>query len=217
MSDPKTIPEINDNHFQPLEWPKIKWQAEMWLAIISFLFGFVLYFFPKLTEDLTSPQVRLMIGVPLLLAPILFPLLAWVWKTIGVAIRRVRFYPFLYIYAKQSVVDVGEFSKSYHDLVKKAADEKQFEIAKVGHVDGKLYIVVQKRRFPKVSLDDLLIVAHKEDGLIMGEFKVTEVRSKDIYAIGFRNVDALWLGYIRRVGELSMTPNLTAFYIQQEK
>ncbi len=131
--------------------------------------------------------------------------------------ERVRFYPSLYTNAQQSVVDVEKFSKSYLALVKKTADEKQFEITKVGHIDGKLYIVVQKRKVPKVNHGDLLIVVHNQDGLIMGEFKVTEIRSRDIYATGISNIDALWSGYVRRLGEVTMTPNLTAFHIQQEK
>ena len=217
MSNTKIIAAVNNNIPPPLEWPKIKWQSEMWLTFIPFILGFVLFFFPQLTEASASPQLRLIIGIPLISAPFLFPFSIWIWKTIGTVVMRVQYYPSLYIKAQKSVVNVEQFSKSYLALVKKAADEKQFEITKVGHIDGKLYIVVQKRKIPKVNNGDLLIVAHKEDGLIMGDFKVTEIRSRDIYAIGFNNIDALWSGYIRSMGEVNMTPNLTAFHIQQEK
>ena len=213
---------VNDQkaqeHFPPpLEWPKIKWQAEVWWTIFPSLLGIILFFFPQLTANSTLAQYRLIIGVPLALAPLIVPFVLWLLMVCKVVIERANYYSSLQLKADQAIDDVEHLRKSYFDLAKQIADERQFEIISVANVDGKMFILIQKRKTPKVHQGDSMIVVHKEDGLLMGIFQVIEVRSKEIYAQGISNLDAVWSGYVRQQGEIRMTPNLAAIYIPQEE
>ena len=189
----------------------------MWLALMPFLLGFVLFFFPELTAN--SPALvglRLKVGVPLLLAPLLVPVIVWMGRTITVAAQRVKLYTQLHFVAAQALNDLEGVKRSYFDLAWQKAQDK-LEITKVAYLDGKIIIRVLKGKPCRVKQGDSLAVVHKEDSLLMGIFQVTEIRSQEIYAKGISHVDALWLGYIREQGETDMTPNLTAIHMPQEK
>ena len=133
------------------------------------------------------------------------------------ATQRAKYYSSLHSKALQAIQYIEHLRKSYFDLVKQIADERQFEIIRVANVNGKMFIVIQKRKTPKIYQGDSMVVVHKEDGLLMGIFQVTEIRLKEIYAQGISDLDAVWSGYVRQRGEVHMTPNLAAIYIPQEK
>lgn len=212
MSDKRTDQVVTNYLPPPLEWPKLKWKFEWWWAFISYVLAFIVFFFPQL------PIIfKLIIGVLLLLAPFLAPILIWVWRKTKVAAKRVKFYPSLNTRAQQSVTDNLQLRRSYFDLIMHYTDERRFEIITAGHINSKLIIAVRKRITPKVSRGDLFDVIHKEDGLLMGNFQVTEIRSQEIYATGISNIDPVWLGHVRQMGEVKLIPNLVAVYLKQEK
>jgi hypothetical protein len=217
MSETRLNP-TSRNTLPPLfEWPRIIWRSEMWLTIIPFILGFIIFFFPQLSETTVPTQIRLIIGIPLLLAPLLIPFLFWMVRITWVITKRVDLYPQTHSVAKQALFDVEQIRRSYFELTKQFAEDKQFELIKVGYFNSKLVIAVKKRKNPKINQGDILAVVDKEDNLLMGIFEVTELRSEEIYAKGINNIDPLWLGYVIQKGEVNMTPNLAAVLLNQEK
>jgi hypothetical protein len=117
----------------------------------------------------------------------------------------------------QAIQEIDDLRKRYFDLANSIADERQFEIIRVANLNGKMFIVIQKRKTPVINQGDSMAVVHKEDGLLMGIFQVTEIKSKEIYAQGISDIDAVWDGYVRQYGEVHTLPSLVAIYIPQEK
>jgi hypothetical protein len=200
----------NFHGFPTLDLPKIKWDSMMWLTVIPFLLSFLPFVFPKLLTDLSLTKLKFIIVIPLFLAPLLVPLTCWILKTIIVINRRARIYPSLYLHSQNTSLEIEQLRKSYYDFTNTINKEKEFEIIKVGHEKNKLLIVVRKRKSPKIAKNDLLNVLHKKDGLLMGIFQVVEIKSKEFYAIGIRNIDPVWLGFVLQEGEVNINPYLAA-------
>ena len=197
----------------PLPWPKVEWKAGIFLAIIPFLLSFVIFFYPPIATDPNLQSLRFLIGIPLLVSPLLFPLFLWSWRTINVAIMRLRLYPVVYAGGQRSNEQIEQLRREYYALAVVSNSSNIYEISRAAYIQGKLYISIAKKRSRRVSEGETFAVLHKDDGLLMGLFEVKEIRENDVYALGVSNVDPLWLGYIIQRGEAEINPSLLAIYV----
>lgn len=198
-----------------LQWPKLKWQAKMLFTVIPFLLSFLVFFYPPIANSDNLNQIRLAIGIPLFLAPILIPLVIWLIRASAVSFRRVKYYPKLYIFTFQEISELDQLKRNFFELATNISNNRIFEIIKAAYHQEKLFISVKKRADMELMLGDTLTVVHTEDGLLMGLFKITEIREIEYYAAGTSNIDPLWLGYIRQQGEGRINPYMAAISLPQ--
>jgi len=207
MSDQPLPPE--------LRLPRWRWQVTGVLAFLGLVLGF-LGIVPLGFDQQGLDWVRQnfpMILLLLLLTPLLLPLTAWLVVAGFVFARRAHHYPALHRRAQASLNDVAEARQTVVGLVQSQLGANAFEIMSVRYDRNKLYIVVKKRRTPKLDVGATLMVIDTQDQMPMGQFVVTEERSKEYYAVAVQNIDALWLGIIREQGVVDFVPNMTAIYV----
>jgi hypothetical protein len=183
-----------------------------WAELASFVLGFVLLFFPNL-----AMERRLAIGIPLALMPISIPALVWLWRVGRIVWLRVQRYPQLHQRARQDNEALAQVKQAVSTLVQGRIGSRAFEIGVAGWVQGKVYITLKKRRGHGLVVGDELMVIHTDDGIPMGWFEVTEVRSSEYYACGVHNVDAVWAGYVQQRGETFIQPHMAAIYVLREE
>jgi len=210
--------QITQKEFtEPLEWPRVDWRSYDWWTITSVVLGVIVFIFPDLPAAIAPKINKLYIGIPLISIPISFPILIWLFKIINNIRRRTINYPKLYKKTFEALYDNVQLRKSLSDFVNQQfSREREFEILRVTHEQGKIIIVLQKRDTPKIYRDDQFVVIHTEDDLLMGIFTVISVRTNEIYALGIKNVDPVWAGFILQKGEIFSTPFLSAINLPKE-
>jgi hypothetical protein len=62
-------------------------------------------------------------------------------------------------------------------------------------------------------IEDRVEIIDTEDGMSMGQFKVTEIRTDVYYAEEIGHIDPVWSGYIRGKGETEVIPHMIAMHI----
>ena len=196
-----------------LEWPRLKWQSEMWFALIPFVLGFIVFLFPNLSGDEKYIQLRFIIGIPLLFSPLLVPLTIWGIRILNNAMLRIDEYPRIFALLVKVRSELRQLNQNFMDLVQSTSNQHRFEILKASVYEKQYFIVVKKTANPLLKTDDTLIVVDVADKKRMGNFQVTEERENEYYAQNIGNIDPVWSGYIRQRGEVTVNPNLTALYL----
>lgn len=211
--------QITQNEFtEPLEWPRVDWKRYDWWTITSVVLGLIVFMFPDLPAA-NAPKInRLYIGIPLISIPLSFPILIWLFKICNIIRKRTINYPRLHKQTIEARYDIVQLRNSLSDFVKQQfSREREFEILRVTHENGKIIIVLQKRDTPEINRDDQIVVFDTEDYYLMGIFTVISVKTNEIYALGIRNVDPVWAGFIlKKEGEILSTPFLSAIYLPKE-
>ena len=102
------------------------------------------------------------------------------------------------------------------ELSQELTNGRKFEIEKTLYYDEQLYILLRKKRGTRLEVGHRVRVIDSQDGGIMGEFEVQEVRS-DGYRARAYDVDPVWLGFIHQDGkaEMSAPPHTVAFLMSQ--
>ncbi|MBD0370283.1 MAG: hypothetical protein ICV60_05570 [Pyrinomonadaceae bacterium] len=202
-----------DTPLPSLEWPQVQWRlGNNLLSIISSLFGLFIFIFPYLNEKEFPLKFRLLIGLPLLLTPVIIPIVIWLCGTGRVAYLRCIYYSPLQQRIQHHANELMDTKKALFSVVEHDIESREFEIMRAKYEQGKLYIALKRRKSPKLATGDTLIAIHKEDGLAMGQFEVTEERSGEYHAIGVKGIDGLWLGFMKEHGETALLPYMTAIY-----
>lgn len=193
-----------------LRLPTWEWRGELWLNVISLLLGIIVFVLPELPD-----QVRFLLGPMLLLAPVLIPALEWLWKVSRITYRRVHYYPILRQRAQWAIDELDQMKRNLFDVAQIISAGHLFEIARAGYYQDGLYIALNRPKYPKLAEGDVLLAVHMDDGRAMGFFEVTEVRDSEYYAVGTSNIDSLWLGHVRHLGEAQIMPYMAAIYLPQ--
>ena len=196
-----------------LSWPKWYWQFSLSLSIISVAIASVIFFFPGFaTENKKFQLARIIIGTVILFIPVLIPMMSWFWKAGHVLYQRVHYYSLLHQYAQRDADELNQLKKFIFDYIQKDIKARAFEITAARHDRGNLYIVLKKRRSPRLSEGSVLAAIDFNDGVLMGWFEVTEERPSEYYAHGVSNIDRVWLSYVFQQGESYVIPNIVAIY-----
>ncbi len=211
----KTKNEKKTSSLLILNWPRLEWNSEMWLTLIPFVMSFVVFFYPKFAEDNRYEKIRFAIGLPLLFAPLYIPIIVWLWKLVGVGVRRILNYPQSRLQTENANCELFQLKQEIFRLVKNTRENIVFEIGKVAYHQNTIYIAVRWKKELELKRDDTLVVLHLDDGRLMGIFRVVEIRENEYYAQGVRHVDPLWSGYVREREEIGINPFLAAFYVPQ--
>ena len=130
---------------------------------------------------------------------------------------RTRFYPGLHEYTLSVETNYQQLSESYIELLRQTNKEKEFELIRVAHQKGRIIVTLRKMKSHNIHKNDLFAVIDKEDGHLMGIFKVIDHSSKEIYVQEDNNIDALWSGFVRQQPEIQTVPNLIAITVPKEK
>lgn len=187
----------------------------MWLTFIPFVLSFVVFFYPKFAEDNRYEEIRFAIGLPLLFAPLYIPIIVWLWKSVGVGVRRILHYPQSRLQAENANHELFLVKQEFYRFVINTREKNVFEIEKVDYHQNKIFIAVSRKKALELKIHDKLVVVHRGDGLLMGFFRIVDIRENEYYAQGVGNVDPVWSGYVRERGEISINPFLAAVYEPQ--
>jgi hypothetical protein len=182
------------------------------LSIASSLLGLAIFLFPSLSEQEFPLKFRLLIGIPLFLMPIIVPLVIYLWTLGRVARLRCIYYSHSRQRIQQCADELTDTRKALFSLVEQDIEAREFEITRAKYEQGKLYLALNRRKSPRLEKGDTLIAVHKDDGLAMGQFEITEVRDSEYHAIGVKGIDQVWLGYMSEQGETWLLPHMAAMY-----
>jgi len=189
-----------------IEWPRWK-HSSKWLTIISFILAVLVFLVPNLEKKYRFTAIFL------LMLPILIQTFLWVKKIIVIIFKRAKYYPNLYIHYQNVSSKLGELKELFVCVLNNNIKDKMLEIKGAKYQRGKLYIVLKNNSKLNLREGNIIVVIDKKDSVYLGQFEITEVRNDEYYAIGVKNIDSVWLGYVRLKGETTIMPNITAIYL----
>ncbi len=196
-----------------LNLPKFEFKWNKWLAIISAIFSLFSFAFPfpiKLEDIL----VRIVIAICVLI--VIFSLLTtlpWLFKVVKIMVKRVSVYPRLLNHHKKDQRTLAETTSVLTNYIQYFINTHSLKILRAGFVKEKFYIKVQRRAGYEVCVNDIIQVIDLENISIMGQFEVIELNEKSYYAEGISNLDLLWLGQVKKIGETSFFPNMISIHM----
>jgi len=197
---------MHDNSFSELNWPKWQWQLNRWSGGLSLLLGVVAYFAPFTGASQQNLLIAIGIGIMsiLFIAPIVLYIAA-LYNTIR---ARVVKYPKLYNHNQEQLRSLQATNKFLGEAIPLFI---KFTILRVLFQQERklLYIVIQRVEEIRLEEGDGIYVID-DDYTILGEFKVSQVRPRDYFAVGV-NVSPTWIGYVRQEGKSEMLPPPDAF------
>lgn len=214
MAEKETSHKADRGKLSPeLNWPKFQWNVTKWLTIASFLIGALLLIFPGWSEG-KFDEYRILVAVLIIMSPfLLFTAFPWICKVSTVTARRLRCYPKLLETSKGQGRDLKAMNKMIVDFIQNHINSNSFEIVRSAFTNEKLYILLARQSGKEMVVGNIVEVLHKKDNMLMGRFKVTELREKVYYAEGISHVDPLWLGYVRKQGEIQIQPHMIAIHV----
>jgi predicted DNA-binding antitoxin AbrB/MazE fold protein len=187
----------------PFEWPRWKYSSK-WPTYIPSILAIVVFFIPNL-----KLKYRIILAIFLLL-PVLIQTFLLITKTIVIMFKRINYYPNLYNYYQNDYSKLREIIELlYYVNIK----DKILEIKGAKYQKGDLYIVLKNNSKLNLKEGNKIIVIDKKDLVYLGQFEITEVRNSEYFAVGVRNIDPVWRGYVRQEGETDIMPNTVAIYL----
>lgn len=204
-------PNSEDNHLllPRLPWPTIEWRSEYLLGLIPFLLGLVPIFAPNLTDAFVYQSYRIHVGVILLLSPVIIPFLPWLLKCTMIIYKRATTYSRASNLVEDIYGQLIEIKTNIFDLFQ-SSPHLSYEIRGASYYKGNIYISVRHDTGFGLSEGDLISVVDLQDAMILGVFKVIQVRSADCYAMASGFVDPVLSGYIRQQQQADMLPHVVA-------
>ena len=196
-------------------WSRIRWRTGFWLAFIPSILAFVVFFWPKITEQETPSGLRLLIGIPLVMAPILVPIFFWLIANIRTALNRIREFGNLWEISNDRADENELLKANFAKFVLEVTERQSHDLKGAKIQNSHVYISVTKGPKPKLTDDDQLWVIDITDLRLMGIFQVAQETASEYYAVSIGGIDPLWKGEIHQQGEVHMFPNMTAISISK--
>ena len=191
----------------PLNWPRWKYSFK-WLTIISFVLALFVFLIPEFER-----KYRFIVVIFLLMLTILIQTFLWVTKIIVIIFKRTKYFQDLYNYSQNVSSELGELKELYFDRLINSIEDKIHEIKGATIQRGKLYIVLKNNSKLNLKEGNKIAVIDKKDLVYLGQFEITEIRNNEYFAIGVKNIDSLWKGYVKQEGETTIMPNIAAIYL----
>jgi predicted DNA-binding antitoxin AbrB/MazE fold protein len=187
------------------EWPRWKYSFKLLKNIPSIL-AIVVFFIPNL-----ELKYRIILGIFLfVLLPVLIQTFLWITKIIVIIFKRTNYYPNLYADYQNITSKLEELKKLFFYFLINSIKDKILEIKGAKYQGGKLYIVLKNNSKLNLKEGNKIIVIDKKDSVYLGQFEITEVRNGEYLAIGVKNIDSVWHGYVKQEGETTIMPNIAA-------
>ena len=199
-----------------LDRPRWEWWGNIWGSVVQVVLAFLVFFFPNLVGiDESLQPLRLIIGIPILLLPILGPTLLWLFKAGVVTYKRARYYPTLRHRTRRDEDDLARANQTIFAFLQNATSGQVYALDRAWYDRNtdQLFIVLEKNGTHDLTRGDSVAVLHTSGTRYMGLFEVTEVRAQEYYARGVTNVDPLWMGQMREQIEVRVLPFMIAEYL----
>jgi predicted DNA-binding antitoxin AbrB/MazE fold protein len=195
----------------PFEWPRWKYSSK-WLTYIASILAIVVFFIPNAVFFIPNLKLkyRIILAIFFLLLPVLIQTFLLITKTIVIMFKRINYYPNLYNYYQNDCSKLREIIELFYYVNIK---DKILEIKGAKYQKGDLYIVLKNNSKLNLKEGNKIIVIDKKDLVYLGQFEITEVRNSEYFAVGVRNIDPVWRGYVRQEGETDIMPNTVAIYL----
>lgn len=191
----------------PLKWPRWKYSFK-WLTIIPFVLALFVFLIPNFEQ-----KYRFIIVIFLLMLPILIQTFLWITKIIEIIFKRTKYFQNLYNYYQNVSSELGELKELFFYRLINSIEDKIHEIKAAKFQRGNLYIVLKNNSKLNLKEGNKIAVIDKKDLVYLGQFEITEVRNNEYFAIGVKNIDSVWQGYVRQEGETTIMPNIAAIYL----
>ncbi len=187
-------------------WPHWRLAFFKWLAILSFVLALTLFFFPGLKH-------RIVIGTILVISPLLVQTGTWIVRVFHVAYERTCCYTRLYREYQNISSELLEMKRYFWYIVENKLRGHMFQIKGAKYHQAKLYISLGGNSSLNLVKGNVVVVIDKVDLTCLGQFTVTEVFNTGYYAVGVKNIDSVWLGYVRAKGETNIMPNIVGIFV----
>lgn len=210
VKDQKGEKEIIDRE---LLWPKLHWRLTPYFTGVAVLLAIILFMFPRLSEG-RFDQYRIFVAILIILFPfIFFTGIPWLYRAIPTIVQRVIYYAEIRRVYLETRKDYKELQKTMVEYLMNQVECYKLEINLAGFKDGKIYLLLLRKSGVNIELGDMVEVIDSRDYKLMGQFKITEIRSTVYYTEESRYVDKVWMGYIKERGETRLSPYMTALHI----
>lgn len=124
------------------------------------------------------------------------------------ALNRIQGYPALHQGAIAQHNDMLALKADLYEFALRRQSAPALDIIRAKVRNGHMYISIGKKEQLALDVEDPLVVVDQTDGMMMGMFKVTQIRDAEYYAVDTSGVNPLWKGQVLQAGEVSMFPNM---------
>jgi hypothetical protein len=179
---------------EKLAWPRWNWrESSWWLTTAGAAGGFAVLLIPSLTTaDLRTRIIAATVAVVAL--PLILLVIIHLIRTASVAVRRAAAFPELTETVQTTSEQLVRARSAVTALAADRPELPRFEIYRVLNHGSTVTIAVTKSR-RKLDVGDILVVVDTTDGVVLGDFQVSEIRS-DVYRTTALTIDPLWAGSV---------------------
>ncbi len=186
-------------------WPKWSWrQSGWWLTGIGLGISIILLLRPEISA--ASIYIRLSAIVIAFIFAFLVLALIHAIRVCLVAFSKIRFYDRLCFMYDEKDEELRRAKASILALVQQLNAANRVEIQAVIRHDETVYLVLKRKRGRVLEVGGTLDVLDTQEGIPMGTFEISEIRSKEYYAKNVGYIHPLWLGFIRQEEKTEFFP-----------
>lgn len=215
-----------------LAWPRWTYNANKWLTFIQTALAALAIVAPEFMGT-TVPLINRAVAFAVIVgAPVAVTTLLWLLQLALIACRRVYFYSRLFLAAsianaeriqleetlRNERIQFEETLRNEHirfiGFIELLEARYRFEIINILFQNDRIFIVLRKKRSPRLEIGDRLAVYRREDDYseFIGIFEVIEDRRGGYYAKAAELAAILWPSYMKEHGlsEMISPPYIVA-------
>lgn len=188
-----------------IPWPSWRWEGSgWWQTIAASILAAATLIAPALSTKPLFERLVLLLGA-FVVAPLVVLTITYIARVLRVVVLRALAYERV---VQQSIEAQHELTATKTMLSSAVRGQHQlptFEITSILKYGGNIYLNLSLG-LDALSSGDQIALVDTTDGMLLGEFEVTNVKQSGYQAKGTRPPNPVWLGYLRESNQMELPP-----------
>lgn len=188
-----------------IPWPKWRWEGSgWWQTIAASILAAAALIAPALMTMPLFARIALLIGA-FVVSPFVVLTITYIARALRVVVLRALAYERV---VRKTIETQDELTVTKTMLSSAVRGQHQlptFEITKVLKYGGHIYINLLLG-LDSLSFGDRIALVDTADGMVLGDFEVTDVKHGGYQAKSTRPPNSVWLGYLHESNQMELPP-----------
>jgi hypothetical protein len=198
-----------------IPWPKWRWEGSgWWQTIAASILAAAALIVPALMTKPLFARTALLIGA-FVVVPLVVLTITYIARALRVMVLRALAYESV---VRKTIEMQDELTATKTMLSSAVRGQHQlptFEITKVLKYGGYVYVNLSLG-LDSLSSSDRIALVDTADGMVLGDFEVTDVKQSGYQAKSTRPPNPVWLGYLRESSQMELPPPPGAVALRSE-
>ncbi len=151
-----------------------------------------------------------------MLSPALWVIGAFLLRLLCALNNRARAYVTIREAYNAILIEQEQSKSLIYALMRERENHRTLRIEYCYFYNERAFIALTRKKGFRVQVGNAFTVVDQENGLVMGDFVITDDKGDCYLAMSPQNIDAVWLGYIRQAGasRSEPPPSAVALFIE---